>query len=369
MLKVLLFFGLFLISPMSVYAQTESSHLKTELKQKQKLIEKLKSVLKIKKTEETTALKTLDTIEQNIHTLNRTTETLSLSISETEKQLEILKSEQVQLFSDLEKRKQEVKQQVRALYIFQKNSRLKLLLSQQNVQQAARLLRYYYYIEKHHHHLLTTLLTDIHTYTLHEQDMNEVVHKLSQLKEQKQTLIAQLKEEKQQRHQLLAALKKEIQKTDRALNQAEQRERVLTEQLLHIQTATHGLPNSFFKEGPFSKARGKLLWPLRTQIHPSLVSPFTIKAPLGEFVYSAYDGQVVFADWLRGFGLLMIVDHGEGFMSLYGHNQALYKNLGDKLKKGDIIAKVGDSGGLENSGLYFEIRKNGKPVNLVNWFK
>ena len=94
-----------------------------------------------------------------------------------------------------------------------------------------------------------------------------------------------------------------------------------------------------------------------------------IRAKEGSDVHAISYGHVIYADWLRGFGLLMIVDHGDGFMSLYGHNESLYKETGQWVDANEVIASVGASGGYQGSGLYFEIRKHGRPTNPLTWFK
>jgi len=92
-----------------------------------------------------------------------------------------------------------------------------------------------------------------------------------------------------------------------------------------------------------------------------------IRAPEGAEVKSVAKGSVVFADWLRGFGNLIIIDHGDGYMSLYGNNQSLLKNLGDDVKGGDTIAAVGNTGGNESAGLYFELRRRSQPFDPLSW--
>jgi septal ring factor EnvC (AmiA/AmiB activator) len=89
----------------------------------------------------------------------------------------------------------------------------------------------------------------------------------------------------------------------------------------------------------------------------------------GTPVRAVYHGRVVYADWLSGLGLLTIIDHGDGYLSLYGHNERLYKEVGEKVTAGDTIATVGDSGGRQTPALYFEIRKAGRPVDPRPWFK
>ncbi|MDH3695338.1 MAG: peptidoglycan DD-metalloendopeptidase family protein, partial [Gammaproteobacteria bacterium] len=92
-------------------------------------------------------------------------------------------------------------------------------------------------------------------------------------------------------------------------------------------------------------------------------------APENTVVQAIYRGQVAYADWFRGFGLLLIIDHGDGYMSLYSHNKELNKSLGDTVETGDAIARVGSTGGLPKPGLYFEVRENGQPRNPLIWCK
>ena len=130
--------------------------------------------------------------------------------------------------------------------------------------------------------------------------------------------------------------------------------------------------------GAFSAARGKLPWP----VNGRLLARFgdargsdarakwdgvMISANPGTQVRAVHGGRVVFADWLRGAGLLVILDHGNGYLSLYGHNQSLLKNAGDIVKAGEAISTVGDSGGQDAAGLYFAIRQQGRPADPSQW--
>ena len=130
---------------------------------------------------------------------------------------------------------------------------------------------------------------------------------------------------------------------------------------------------------PFGKLKGKLPWPVvgkpsnrfgRYRNGTSLRwQGLTIPSTEGNRVEAIHSGRIVFADWLRGSGLLVIIDHGDGYMSLYAHNQSLLKEIGDWVNPGDTIATVGNSGGQQRSGLYFEIRHNGKPTDPKRWCK
>ena len=107
-----------------------------------------------------------------------------------------------------------------------------------------------------------------------------------------------------------------------------------------------------------SRAGGELKW-----------NGVLLGAPAGSEVRAVYHGRIIFSDWLDGMGLLTIIEHGDGYMSLYGHNQDLLKDVGEWVSPGEPIAHVGDSGGQAQAGLYFEIRKDGEPVNPRNWIK
>lgn len=127
----------------------------------------------------------------------------------------------------------------------------------------------------------------------------------------------------------------------------------------------------------FEQSRGRLRWPVSGSVLARYGAPrgesgltwqgMLIGAPAGETVHSIHRGRVAYADWLRGFGLLLIIEHEDGFMSLYGHNDTLTRETGDWVESGEIVATVGDSGGHSRSALYFEIRRAGRPVNPRRW--
>ncbi len=130
--------------------------------------------------------------------------------------------------------------------------------------------------------------------------------------------------------------------------------------------------------GPFSQAKGKLPWPVDGRLVARYGTPrggdartkwdgVLIGASAGSQVRAVHGGRVVFADWLRGSGLLVILDHGNGYLSLYGHNQSLLKDAGDMVAAGDPIATVGNSGGQETPALYFAIRQQGRPSDPAQW--
>jgi len=133
------------------------------------------------------------------------------------------------------------------------------------------------------------------------------------------------------------------------------------------------------QQKPFKQLKGKLLWPSRGKLRKLFGrwrsvdkvkwNGNIIQNPEGSEVYSISTGRVVFSDWFRGYGLLTIIDHGHQYMSLYGHNQSLLKNVGDEVYTGEQIATSGRTGGNAKPGTYFEIRYKGQPVNPSRWCK
>jgi septal ring factor EnvC (AmiA/AmiB activator) len=125
----------------------------------------------------------------------------------------------------------------------------------------------------------------------------------------------------------------------------------------------------------FSTLKGKLPWPVSGRLAQKFGSPRSegawdgvlIDAREGMEIKAVTRGKVVYAEWLRGYGLLTIIDHGQGYMTLYAFNQSLYKRMGDLVEAGDVIASVGQSGGRSQAGLYFGIRKKGVPIDPLEW--
>ncbi len=152
-------------------------------------------------------------------------------------------------------------------------------------------------------------------------------------------------------------------------------EKDLTRLIDELSTILSDYPIS--SEQPFSEHKGKLTWPVAGTLLHDYGQPrvggnikwngVVLAAPRGREVRAIYHGRIAFADWLAGMGLLIIVDHGEGYMTLYGYNETLQKNAGDWVAPGDVIATVGDSGGQSEAGLYFELRRGTRPVDLRQW--
>lgn len=168
-----------------------------------------------------------------------------------------------------------------------------------------------------------------------------------------------------------------MQTKDQQLNTLLANKQALEQLVTQLNTPSPKTPVYQQPSQPFVNMQGKLTWPTVGQITQRFGSSVDqtsvtsegvfISAPQNQPVRAVYPGRVIFAGWLRGIGMLIILDHGNGYMTLYGHDHSLFKKVGDVVKAGDEIADVGFSGGDQKSGLYFQIRANGQPLNPETW--
>lgn len=251
---------------------------------------------------------------------------------------------------------------------------LRLLLNQQQPDAVARLLRYQEQFQRARHDRVTRIAADLDTLLLAvaetEQARQALAAREAELARQRQTV----DQARDQRNRTLQTINARIGANKQRLQQLRDDARRL-DALLNDVRDIGDIPMRPSGE-PFGKLANKLPWPAARRIRARFGSPregsvrwngVILDVPAGSPVRAIHPGRIVFADWLRGYGLLMIIDHGDDFMTLYGQNEMLLREVGEWVTAGDLIARVGDSGGQDNSGLYFEIRRAGKPVNPDKW--
>ncbi|WOH36653.1 peptidoglycan DD-metalloendopeptidase family protein [Thalassotalea fonticola] len=265
-------------------------------------------------------------------------------------------------------------EQIRSAYSAGHHDYLKLLLNQQGPSKVQRTLTYYQYLND-------ARMTSIENFEQVLIELSKIEQQQQQQAEQLQILVAEQKQQKQaietkqqERKQTLKSLNSQILSSKQRLNKLEGEEKSLIQTLARIQAQ---LQKEKELKG-LSKLKKKLKWPVQGRIAHSFGTKkqgylrwkgVLLNAGVGKSIKTIHNGTVLFADWLKGYGLVIVIDHGEGYMSLYGHNQTLLKGVGDRVEIGEPIALVGQSGGQSQSGLYFEIRHKGKPVNPKLWCK
>jgi murein hydrolase activator len=279
--------------------------------------------------------------------------------------------------------------QIRSAYAMGQLEKLKLLLNQQDPALSNRMMAYYNYINKER----LKKLADIKAAVQHldeldkkQQTETELLEQDLERKRSEQTALDQVRK---QRNDLLLQINNDFSTSEQQLSQLQESENRLkklmsslpiTEEELAFDAEQEkelsaSVDNSSELKGDFPTLKGKLPWPVSGQLVQKFGSPRSggtwdgvlIKANEGMEIKAVTRGKVVYSEWLRGYGLLTIIDHGQGYMTLYAFNQSLYKQTGDHVEAGDVIASVGQSGGRSQAGLYFGIRRLGEPIDPVEW--
>lgn len=378
---------------------------KAELSELHDKIESLKKELDDTKEAHADASDALKESEQAISNTNRKLYELQQQQQQTSTQLQSLQQQQNGVDSELQKQQRMLSSQFYRQYLHGQPGYTQLFLQQENPAEAARQWQYYRYVAQARAELISGMQRNLEKLTRLNEETAASLQKLTDLKAAQEAERAALQAQKNQRNKVLQSLAAKINSQRGQIDKMkrdEQRLSQLVEKLARLaamppkrkpqKPATtdkaspsspqviarnEDLPTNAFEGGNFAALKGKLNLPVRGDILNRFGSSredtgvswkgLFIKSAEGSEVKSVASGRVVFADWLRGFGNLIIVDHGNSYMSLYGNNQALLKQVGDTVKGGDTIASVGNSGGNEASGLYFELRYQSKPFDPLSW--
>ena len=277
--------------------------------------------------------------------------------------------------AELDEESRELATQVRAAYMSGSQEKIKLLLNQRDPATIGRLMAYYGYLSEYRSEnieVVTAAIRDLAQ--LHSQVAAEEA-RIAELAKARYDELSKLGLAQDKRKILLASLKEKISGQGREVERLAAQEKDLTRLIAELTSILSDYPIS--SEAPFTTHKGRLTWPVAGKLTHDFGQPrvagqlkwngVVLAAPRGKEVRSVYHGRVEFADWLAGMGLLVIVNHGEGYMTLYGYNETTLKTTGDWVAPGEVIATVGDSGGQAQPGLYFEIRKGTQPVNPRQW--
>jgi septal ring factor EnvC (AmiA/AmiB activator) len=266
--------------------------------------------------------------------------------------------------------------QMRAAYFIGRQEPLKLLLNQRDPELAGRMFAYYGYFGHARAGQIKLIEDDVTRIAQLQDELEAQDAKLAELEKQQRVELEALEQARTQRSHVLADLESQSKSRAQYLERLRSQQAGLEKLLRELRTAMERYP----VEGndAFARLHGKLAWPVSGHI----VAHFgdaraggvhwdgvVVATERGNPVKAVFEGRVIYADWLPGLGLLTIVDHGDGYLSLYGHNDRLYKAAGEHVAAGDTIAAAGDSGGSSRPELYFEIRKAGKPVDPRPWFR
>ena len=277
--------------------------------------------------------------------------------------------------AELAEESRQLAAQVRAVYTSGQQERIKLLLNQHDPATLGRLMTYYRYLSEFRGRNIENVNSHIREVDDLRQQAAAEENRLAGLARARSAELATLENAQEERQSLLTALRSRIEQEGSEIARLRAQEQDLARLIAELTSILSDYPIT--SEEPFSDLKGRLTWPVAGNLLHDFGQPrasgrmkwngVVLAAPRGREIRAIYHGRVIFADWLAGMGLLVIVDHGEGYMTLYGYNETTLKTAGDWVAPGDVIATVGDSGGQISAGLYFEIRHGTLPLNPGSW--
>lgn len=356
--------------------QSSEAEYQAKLQELQATIALIKKEINSVKTSRNKLQDKLQGSEVDISGLIKKIERLKGDLASQKKQLSLLNSEQAQLQQEKQRQEQQISQHIGSAYRMGQQGKLKLLLNQQDPNKLSRQLQYHRYIASARDEKVKAFQQTLQRLAMVSAEINEKNQLLTDdqkvLKQQHSQLSLLQDERKQTLARLnwtLANKDKQLARKARDQKQLRSLIRQLSEALANIK-----LPNKGIK---FRQRKGKLSWPTQGKIRHRYGSQrqnaglkwqgVFIQALSGRDVKAVHHGRVVFSEYLKGHGMLMIIDHGDNYMSLYAHNQSLFKDTGEWVNSGETIAQVGNTGGLAEAGVYFEIRHRGNPTNPASW--
>lgn len=379
--KTIFLFLIFFSSSAMLFAKADS---KQQLKDVKTEIKTLSQDVEKKVASKEALFEQLKEQSRTISKLNNVLLKLKQSIGSNETKLKALEKQVETQHGVKTQQLDALGQQIRSAYFHGQPSFIKVLLNQQDPATISRGTHYFHYFHQARQQQL--------------EEINELLSNLTQ--EQKQLFVAQQQQQKlykeQQTHQTKLQLKVSqrqvtLKKLESEISGKKERLSLLREQEKSLNKLLSSLKRRKPVESPemtsvivtnaftFKKKRGQLSWPLKGKVVAHYGSSrnvgklrwkgILISAKAGKNIEAVATGDIVFADWLRGFGLLVIIDHGNQYMTLYGNNEAILKQVGDRVFAGELIARSGDKAMHQRAGLYFEVRHKGEPSNPLKWLK
>lgn len=334
--------------------------------------------------------------EQDRETLQEQLRDISLEISENQKKLRELKQQiaaqdarikelQSQQDSASEQQQAELEalyEQLRAAYINAQPGYLQMLLNQQSPTELTRFNEYYRYFHAARREQIDAINEKLAAISEEQKALYQAQKKLDDLYQNQQATQQQLKSRTEARKQTIAQLNEKIQSQRERLSNLQQQEKALQALIESLRREAEKKPPESAPvkpSQPFASQTGELRWPVKGRIIADYGSSrnvgklswrgILIQSEVGQDVQATAGGNIVFSDWMRGFGLLLIIDHGDGYMTLYGNNDSLLKSTGEPVQAGEVIARSGNQGVKQTAGVYFEIRHQGQPADPKKWLQ
>ena len=351
-------------------AESRLKQLKTEISSLRKELERSRTTL----SDEQKALKAADL---DIQSSSLKLRQLESTRQVHEDELSVLHTERRNYLASLEKRRDILAAQIMAAYRLGRESRLKLVLNQDSPALLSRTLAYYDYFSRSQSAQINELRQVLKTLDQMQEKINVELSAIDVVQKNQQAVLDEMTDQRNQRKAVIESLSGQIDTEETRLTELQRDRHDLEELLEKLSNVLADIPADLGQRHGLDKLKGKMLIPVKGRVKHAYGQPRTaglhwqgwlISASIGSEVKSIAHGRVAYSDWLRGYGLLLIIDHGDGFMSLYANNESLLREVGDWVETGSDISTVGSSP-LNGNGLYFEIRKDGKAMDPAVWLK
>lgn len=377
---------------------TKADSAKENLNAVHEKIDQLKKELSGTQKAQEDATDLLKKSEKQISDTNRSLYEISIQQKKNYTKLQELKAQSDTVESQVDLQRKMLSEQIYQQYLHGDPGYLQMIIQSENPSVVARNIQYYSYVAKARAKSIYQMQGNLKKIEAYSLETASKLKEIASLKQKEEVKRAELESQKKNRAKLIANLSSKINQQRNEIQKLMRDEKRLTDLVDRLAkfppapapskrdekisskipiVRNETIPTETFVGQKFESLRGKLSLPVKGDVINRFGSPredtglswkgLFIKSNEGNEVKSIATGRVVFADWLRGFGNLIIVDHGEGFMSLYGNNQSTLKKTGEIVRGGDVIALVGNTGGNESNGLYFELRKLSKPFDPLAW--
>jgi len=376
-LSALLLAALSICAPADVFAAQTPAEKEADLKQVRARIDSIRQSIQAESGRRDELANQLKNAELDIQTKRQSLAEIRQERRESERQLAELRREQQQTEREIADERAQLALSLRLAYMNGSAEQLKLLLNQQDPAQLGRMLTYYGYFGRARADRIAAISDRLEHLALITERIARETERLKQVETSQADRVSSLAEARKERSRQLAAIQSTLKSRGDQLKRLEREAASLEKLIAELRRALSDFP-SLAPQG-FEKVRGKLPWPLNGKViarfgefragGPLKWEGVMIGAPAGTQVRAPFHGRVVYADWLNGFGLLVVLDHGGGYLSLYGNNEELYRKVGDTVAPGDPIGALAERGAGDQPALYVEIRKGKQPLDPRQWFR
>lgn len=364
---------LILADPVGAAGNADSKE--AELKQVRSRIESIRRAIHAEAERRDALAGQLKSTELEIQSARERLSDIRTRRSEAETRLRNLQDERRETEQRIGAERDALAGELRAAYMIGREEQLKLWLNQRDPAELGRVVAYYGYFGRARADRITAISDHLEHLDLLAEKISAETEQLKALETENAREVKALADVRNRRAQTLASVQSKLKSRNEELAKLQRDAQALEKLVEELRRAIEAFPE--LDQQPFQRVQGKLPWPLKGDLlarfgqlragGPLKWQGIVIGAQRGAQVRAPYYGRVVYADWLPGLGLLIVLDHGGGYMSLYGHNEQLYRRVGDRVVPGDVLAAVGDAAGVGKPGLYFEIRKGRQVLDPARW--